>query len=285
MKNKKMLSAAVMGLVFAISGIQQAAAEAESQPSRIVALAPHIVESLFEIGAGDRIVATVDYADYPEAALEIERIGGYYGLNMEALLSVNPDLVIAWKNGNKPDDLTQLKTLNVPLAYSISGNIAEVADELIALGELTGNQAQAKAAAERFRKKLSVLKKRYQNKAKVKVFYQLWANPMMTVNRNTWIHEIIRLCGGENVFADASSDYPQISLENVLVKSPEIIILPDEKSEKKQLKIDWQKWPEIPAVKNNAFVKVNADLIHRFSSRMLTGVEAMCQQIDLVRQK
>lgn len=254
-------------------------------PQRIVALAPHIVESLYEIGAGDRIVATVDYADYPAEALNIPRVGGYYGLQMERILELKPDLIIAWKSGNRAEDIKKLKQLGLPIAYSESGKVADVATELIQFGELTGLTEQASKSANEFQQMLTSIKSTYQRKTPIKGFYQLWPQPMRTVNKNTWIHELMMMCGIENVFADASTDYPQIGVENVVVSKPELIILPDEKSKTPQPKINWQPWSVIPAVKNDAFITVNADLIHRFSKRMLLGLEDMCKQTDRVRNQ
>lgn len=265
-------------LIFSVKSVAE-----EVYPQRIIALAPHIVESLYEIGAGDRIVATVDYADHPAEALSIPRVGGYYGLQMEKILELNPDLIIVWKNGNRAEDIKKLKQLGLPLAYSESGKVADVAKELIQFGELTGLTEQANKSADEFKQTLSSIKSTYQNKTSIKGFYQLWPQPMRTVNKNTWIHELMMMCGIDNVFADASTDYPQIGVENVVVSKPELIILPDEKSKTPQPKINWQPWSVIPAVKNDAFIGVNADLIHRFSKRMLIGLEDMCKQADQAR--
>ena len=254
------------------------------QPAiRIVALAPHIVEMLFDIGAGGNIVGTVDYADHPKQALDIPRIGGYYGLQIEKLLALKPDLVLAWKTGNKISDLEQLERLGLTVAYSAPENIADVAKELTYFGELTGFELGAKKAADDYLAKLALIRQSNKNKSVIQTFYQLWSEPMMTVNRNTWIDQLMRICQAENVFADNPVDYPQISIENVMVASPELIIIPDEKSDKPQPDIQWHKWPQIPAVKNNQFIHVNADVLHRFSTRMLTGVEDMCTKLDKFR--
>lgn len=254
---------------------------------RIVALAPHIVENLFAIGAGKHIVGTVEYADFPEQAHNIPRIGGYYGLKIEKLLALKPDIIFAWKSGNKAADLEQLTRLGMRIIYSEAKNIDDVATELRAFGKILNNEAkyqqQAEVAAQLFEKRLADIRKKYQDKKAIKVFYQLWSHPMMTVNKNTWINQLITVCQGDNVFADNVTEYPQISIENVILAQPELIILPDEKSDKPQPKIAWHKWPEIPAVKAHAFIHVNADLLHRFSTRMLDGVESMCKKMDSYR--
>lgn len=255
----------------------------DKQPLRIVALAPHIVEMLFEIGVGEQIVGTVEYADFPEAANAIPRIGGYYGMQVEKILALKPDLIFSWESGNKTTDIEQLKRLGLKIIYSQPDRIDDVATELRYFGNLVNESHKAELAATRFEKKLAKIRALNINKQPIKVFYQLWPEPMMTINKSTWIHQLVEICQGINVFANNPTDYPQISIENVMVAQPELIIIPDEKSKKVQPKVQWQNWPEIPAVKASAFIHVNADLLHRFSTRMLNGVENMCSKIDKTR--
>jgi len=257
--------------------------KSQPKPQRIVALAPHIVEMLFDIGAGDQIVGTVEYADFPDAALKIPRIGGYHGIQIEKVLALKPDLVIVWQSGNKASDIEQMEKMGLNIIYSHPKKIADVAQELRKLGKYTGHEAQAEEVAEGYLQRLKKLRQQYANIAPLKVFYQLWPNPMRTINKDTLINQLIEVCQGQNVFAENPTPYPQIGFENVIVAQPELIILPDENSNKAQPIIDWYKWPEIPAVKKNRFIHVNADLMHRFSTRMLDGIEDMCKKIDAFR--
>lgn len=250
---------------------------------RIIALAPHIVEMLFDIGAGDQIVGTVSYADYPEAALKIPRIGGYHGIQIEKVLALKPDVVIVWPSGNKASDIEKMKNMGLNIVYSQPNKIADVADSLRAFGKITGQETQAEEVAKAYTKRFKNLQHQYAEKKPIKVFYQLWPEPMRTINGGTLINQLIAVCQGENVFATNPTPYPHISIENVIVAQPQVIIIPDEKSDTKQPVINWQKWPEIPAAKHNRFVQVNADLTHRFSTRMLTGIESMCEKIDAFR--
>lgn len=250
---------------------------------RIVALAPHIVEMLFDIGAGDHIVGTVSYADYPEAALTIPRIGGYNGIQIEKILELKPDLVIVWQSGNKVSDIEQMEKMGLNIFYSKPDKIEDVAKELRALGNITGHQAQAEVVANRYSEKLKKLRQQYINVAPMQVFYQLWPQPMRTVNKDTLINQLIDVCQGQNVFSDNPTPYPQISIENVIVAQPEVIILPEQTSEQEIPMIEWHKWPEIPAVKHDRFIGINADLTHRFSTRMLDGIEDMCAKMDAFR--
>ena len=254
------------------------------RPLRIVALAPHIVENLYAIGAGDLIVGTLDYADYPQEATKIERIGGYNGISIEKLLMLKPDMVIAWKSGNQAEDLAQIKRLGIELYLSDPRSIEGVASEILKLGQITGHIEQSKKVAEAFTAKLNAIKVTQKDKTTLTGFYQLWPEPMMTVSKNTWINQLIETCQVTNVFANSDTDYPQISIENVIVTKPQVIIIPDEKSKRVMPTVNWQQWPEIPAVKYEQFISVNADLLHRFTPRMLDGLAQMCDKVDISRE-
>ena len=167
----KAIKLALLGFLFYLPALAQA--HEIKEPQRIVALAPHIVENLFAIGAGERIVGTVDYADFPQQANDIERVGGYYGINMEKLLSLKPDLVLAWKTGNKAEDLAYIEKLGIPVAYSNPNQVDNVADELRKLGTLTHLQTKANKVAKQFETKLNAIRTAQEGKPKVSVFYQL----------------------------------------------------------------------------------------------------------------
>ncbi|MGS0681219.1 cobalamin-binding protein [Shewanella sp. 125m-7] len=256
-------------------------ADIAAPAKRIVALSPHSVEMLYAIGAGDTIVATTDHADFPEAALQIPRIGGYYGVQIERLLELEPDLVVVWGSGNKAEDITRIKELGFRVFDSNPSTLEAVADELVSLGELTGHQAKAATVANDYRQQLTQLRSNNSAKPEVKVFYQLWSTPLMTVAKNSWIQQIIGVCHGDNVFVDAANDYPQVSLETVVLKQPEVIL--QSQDEGNIIGVDWSQWAEIPAVKNQHIYQLNADLLHRAAPRALLGVEALCNALDKAR--
>ncbi|ACA88335.1 cobalamin-binding protein [Shewanella woodyi] len=249
---------------------------------RVIALSPHSVEMLYAIGAGETIVATTDHADFPAAALDIPRIGGYHGVQIERVIELNPDLVLVWGSGNKAEDIDRIKSLGFKVFDSDPKTLEAVADELKALGELTGNKAQANRVGDEYLTQLAKLRKDNLAKQKVKVFYQLWSTPLMTVAKNSWIQQIIDVCHGDNVYIDAASDYPQVSLESVLLKMPEVIL--QSQDEGNVLGVDWNKWQEIPAVKQQHIYQLNADLLHRAAPRALLGVNALCEALDKARK-
>jgi vitamin B12 transport system substrate-binding protein len=268
-----------------LPGAELTSVQAQQQKppaKRIIALSPHGVEMLFAIGAGESILATTDYADYPAAAKDIPRIGGYYGIQIERVIELNPDLIIVWQSGNKQGDINQLRDLGFTLFNSDPKNLADVATDLEALGKLTGNEVQAQQVATDYRQQLAQIRLKNQAKPAVKVFYQLWSTPLMTVAKGSWIQHLIEVCHGENVFYDAASEYPQISIENVLLTGAEVIL--QSQDEGNVLGINWADWPELPAVKNQHIYQFDADLLHRATPRAIQGVNAVCGALDKVRR-
>lgn len=251
---------------------------------RIIALSPHAVEMLFAIGAGERIVGTVEYADYPQAALKIPRVGNFTGIQIERVIELQPDLIVGWKSGNQPADLKKLKSLGFNLFYTHPQTISEISDDLIKLGQLTGLQEQARLAADNVNKHHIEIKQKYINKAKVKVFYQLWHDPLRSVGAGSWIESLIKDCQGTNLLNDATSPYPLISLESVLVKDPQVIIIPHHSGNTEDKQAIWKNWSMIDAVKNKRLFTINGDLLHRFSPRAIEGLEKLCQAIDSARK-
>lgn len=257
-------------------------ASLETLPAkRIVALSPHAVEMLFAIGAGNAIVATSDSSDFPKAAKAIPRVGGYYGIQIEKIIELNPDLIVTWKGGDNAAALDRLAALGFRLVNSDPKTLMGVADDLQRLGVLTGHEAQANTLAADYRQELRQIKQTNAAKKDIKVFYQLWSTPLMTVAKNSWIQQIIEVCHGKNVFFDAKNEYPQVSVESVLLNAPEVIL--QSQDEGNILGVDWSKWPEIPAVRQQHIYQLNADLLHRPSPRTLLGIKAVCSALDDAR--
>lgn len=260
-----------------------AASTLDKPAKRIIALAPHIVENLYQIGAGDRVIGTTDHADFPEQAKTIPRVGNYASLSMEKILAANPDLIIAWKTGNPSDDLARLAKFGIPIVYSNPVQLEDVAQELKDLGSWTGLTEIANEKANEYLAALAKIKADYQGAKPISVFYELWPRPLTTIAKDAWLQQQIHVCGATNPFVDSKTDYPQINIEQVIIKAPEIIIQPSSHGHQSPDKIDWQQWPEIPAVKHNAFIHPNADMLYRMTSRSITELASLCQLIDKQR--
>ncbi|WP_367179829.1 cobalamin-binding protein [uncultured Paraglaciecola sp.] len=258
--------------------------ETHRQKLRIIALAPHIVESLYAIGAGDQIIATTAHSDYPAAAKDLLVVGNYARLQIEKILQLKPDIIVAWKTGNPADDLARLEKYQLKVVYSNPQNLEDVATELQMLGKLTGRSQQANTLAEQYLAKLAFMQQHYANQQKIKVFYELWSRPIRTVAQNSWPQQQIELCGGINPFADAKDDYPNVGLEQVLVTLPQVVIQPSKSTKGDPDSLPWSQWPHIPAVKNNFILHPDADKVHRMTTRMLDEIKILCDQVNVARQ-
>lgn len=252
---------------------------------RIVSLAPHVTETLFAAGAGNRLVGAVEYSDYPEAARQVPRIGGYSKLDLEAIAALKPDLALGWESGNAPASIARLRAMGIPVYLAQPVQIADVAKNLVRYGELAGTQAVAQAAAADFLARLDSLRSQYAARPKVRTFYQAWKQPLLTVGGGQVISDAIRLCGGENVFADLKPLAPRVSVEAVLAANPEVIIASGMDASRPEWLDDWRQWKMLTAVKRNNLFFVPPDLIQRHTPRLIEGVSRICAHIEAARTR
>ncbi|MEW6982173.1 cobalamin-binding protein [Colwelliaceae bacterium 6471] len=251
---------------------------------KIIALSPHIVEMLFDIGAGEQIIGTSDFADHPEQAKTIPRIGNYLRLQIERVIELQPDIIFAWKSGNPSDDLARLKTLGFNIVYSQPNTFADIAHEMKYFAELTGHREHGARVAAQFIKDLNTLQARYQDKAPIQVFYELWSRPLTTIAKGSWPQQHLQICRAVNPFEQASTPYPQVNIERVLQAPIELIIQPLSINQKDREGFNWEDWPSISAVKANRIIRPDADALHRMTKRSLTELNRLCGEIDKVRQ-
>ncbi len=250
---------------------------------RIITLAPHAAESLFAAGAGDHLVGTVDYSDYPPAARKVPRVGGYSRIDLEAVAALKPDLVLAWESGNNMTQVDKLRALGLTVYVSQPNTIEHVADQLERMGQLAGTEAAANAAADRFRKRLAAIRAANASKPKVRVFYQIWKTPLMTVGGPQIISDAIKLCSGDNVFGHLGKMAPTVSVEAVLEADPEAIVATGMGDAKPEWLHDWDKWTRMTAVKRDNLFHINPDIMQRHTPRILDGTEKLCAHLDVAR--
>ena len=251
---------------------------------RIVSLAPSITELLYAAGAGKNLVGVVDYSDYPAAAMKIARVGGAGALDIERIASLRPDLVVAWKSGNPPGQIAQLEKLGIPIYYAEPRHLSDIPVDIERLGILAGSAETAKRSAAEFDHKMALLRSRYSGKSPVSVFYEIWTAPVMTVNHEHIISDVMRLCGARNVFGKLPVLTPTLSLEAVLKADPEAIIAGGEGGKPPPWLLDWKKWDITASRKGNLFF-IPADLISRPGPRILQGAQLFCSQVDEARNK
>ncbi len=251
---------------------------------RIVSLAPHVTENLFAAGAGAVVVGVVEHSDFPLVAKEIAHVGGYSRLDLERVAALKPDLVIAWESGNAKGQVEKLRSLGLTVFVTQSNEMDDIAVQLENFGKLTGTEKVANAAAKKFRQRLASLQKQYSGMASVRVFYQVWKQPLMTVGGQQIISKAIRLCGGENVFGQLGALAPSVSVEAVLAAKPEVIVASGMGESRPDWVDDWNQWKSMPAVTNNHLYFIPPDLIQRHTPRLLEGTERLCGFIDKARK-
>ncbi|MBU1437079.1 MAG: cobalamin-binding protein [Gammaproteobacteria bacterium] len=273
-----------MIVVFLTLSVTQATAEkAAAQPARLVVLAPNLVELIYSLGGGAQIVATTDHADYPAAALSIPRVGNYVGIQLEKVLALKPDAILVWETGTPTADILKMQQLGLKVVSFKTTQLEDIADQLRQLGVLVQQQVKAEELASAYLQRLTDLRQQYQSETAVSVFYELWDNPLSTISRDAWPQQHLKVCGATNIFENASAAYPQVGLEQVIAADPAIIIQPISKNEPRTL-VQWQRWPELKAIKNNQIIQPDSDLLHRATLRTLDGVASLCREISKSRQ-
>jgi len=250
---------------------------------RIVSLAPHLTELLFAAGAGDAVVGVVSYSDYPPEAAQRPHVGDAQNLDVESIVTLQPDLVVAWQSGNPPPQLEQLVRFGIPVFYSEPRRLEDIATNLERLGRLAGSDESASTAAEKFRVGTSRLIDRYSGAAPVRVFYEIWHQPLMTVGGKHLISHLIRICGGQNVFAELEALAAAVNREAVLKADPEVIIVSGITQQRPPWLDQWLDWPQLYAVKHKQLYFIPPDLIQRHTPRVLEGARRLCDQLQQAR--
>lgn len=239
-----------------------------SIPQRIVSVTPSVTEALFALGVGDKVVGVTSWCTYPPEATERTIIGDAFNLNMEVLLSLQPDLVIG-DSTLVAGHIEQLRALGIEVGTIDPTTLDEVIDSMITLGELVGDQKGGKALSENMRSRLSELTSHVPAGSSKRVFVEIWYEPLMTVGPGSFLDELINLAGGENIAEDTGQPWPQFSEEQVLARDPEVIILTNYNKAEALQRPAWQ---NLAAYKTGDVYEVNPDLYVRSTPRLLDGL-------------
>ena len=256
--------------------------ELAAPAQRLITLAPHLAELVYAVGAGDRLLATVAYSDYPAAAAELPRIGDAFRFDLERMLTLQPDLVLAWDSGTPESAIKAMEDLGMPVWRVRINSFEAMAQVLEQLAAATGQHGTTAAAQVRQRR--DGLRARYGNQRPLSYFYQIGARPLYTVNGAHLISQGLAICGGVNVFADLPTLAPQLAPEAVLQADPELLLAGSSGPERDPL-AQWRSWPQLQAVKHDALLTLPADLMNRATPRMLDAVEEACAAFAGWRQR
>jgi len=246
------------------------------QPARrIVSLAPHATEILFAAGAGDRVVGVVAHSDFPPDARALPGVGDANALDLERIVALAPDLVVAWPY-TVPAQLAALRARGATIFVSDPKSLAGIAQDIEALGTLAGSGATAHSAAATLRARYAALAKIHTGMRTISVFYEVWNDPLQTIGGRHLISEAITLCGGRNIFDALTGAAPTISFEAVVAAAPEVIVAGSDDGRRPVWLDDWERWRSVPAVRDGNLFVANGDLLHRSGPRFVDGVESLC---------
>ena len=250
--------------------------------SRIITLAPNLTEIAFAAGAGDRVVGVARFSDYPQAAGRRAQIGDAARVDIERILALKSDLVLGWKSGNQAGDIARLERLGLRVFVTEAQRLSDIPRLLRVVGALSGTTAAAERGAAAFDREIAALRSRYRERPPVRVFYEIWHRPLLTVNGEHMISDVLALCGGVNVFADAALLTPSVSLEAVLASRPDVIVGGGSTVGPNGFLAQWRSYP-LAALRNVPVFHVPPDYIQRATPRIARGAKLICDALEKVR--
>ena len=249
---------------------------------RVVSLSPHLAEMVFAAGAGDRLVGVMRYSDFPAEAARLPVIGDAFAINLEAVAALKPDLLLVWRSGTNPRQQQRLHTLGVPIYENETTTVEGIADTLRRLGRLMASEKVADEVAARTESQWNALRASHAHGAPVRVFYQLWHEPLMTVSRGHLIDQAITACGGVNVFGGQATLTPTVSWEAAVAANPQVVVTAAARDEPPMLD-PWQRFPQVDAVRRKQLQVVDGHRLARMTPRFVDGAQALCDVIDKAR--
>jgi len=242
------------------------AVEMTAPAKRIVTLAPFLTELVYTAGAGDRIVGVSAYSDYPPQAKKLPQVSSAAGWSIEQIAALKPDLVLAWRDNMRVDDVARLSVFGIAVYVADSRNFDDVPRTLAAIGALTGRDTA-----------------RYAGKPRASALLEIWHSPLTTIAGHHFMNEALEICGARNVFADLPGVAPVVSWEEVLVRDPDVIVGISSASSEATFRASWSERAGLRAVAQGHLVYADADRLQRLTARTPDGVEALCSSIDRVR--
>ena len=252
--------------------------ELPALPRRIVSLVPSVTEDLYAIGAQEALVGVTDFCDYPPQARGKTRVGDMLAPNLETLVRLKPDLVVATRSGNAKETFVQLSRLGIPVYLVDPVSVADVLRLIAGMGDLTGRRDAATAVAAALERRLAAVRERVEGRPRPRVLYVLWPEPLIVPGGGSLVSELIALAGGLSVTADQGPGYPRMSLEAAVGRAPEVIILARHGGSARPAALpQWQRLESLPAIKGGRLYAVDGNLLHRYGPRVADGLESIAR--------
>jgi iron complex transport system substrate-binding protein len=243
--------------------------------TRVVSLAPSLTETSYEVGGGGVLVGATRYANHPEEATRLPRVGTYVALDIEKIVSLKPQLCLAIRDGNPKATVDRLESLGIPVYVFDPQSLEEIIDTVVRLGSIYGTEEQSRTLASAYQKRLELIARRVETiKAPSKVFFQIDAQPVISAGSNTFLHQLLIRSGAINLAADRVG-YPRYSWEELLMLNPEVVLLASMGGgySDQELRSKWEAWPQIPAVQGKRLHVVDADMFDRPTPRLIDALE------------
>lgn len=250
----------------------------EHPPQRIISLVPAVTEILFKLKLQDRLVATTDYCNYPEAAQKLPKIGQYSSPSLESILRYKPDLVIASASMNRPSLIKRLEAFNIPAYVIYPQDIGETLQTMTALGEITERQQEAQAIVAEMLSRISTIATKIKTATRPSVLTFIMLEPLTVAGPGTYINDLIERAGGRNVVPPGPSHYPTWGDEALLTYNPDVIIVSSHPGQPDPQQL-FQQWPQLKALKEKRVFVIEADWLHRPGPRMVLGLEALAKAL------
>jgi iron complex transport system substrate-binding protein len=256
-------------------------------PKRVVSLAPNITEILFSLGLDEEIVGVSIHCNFPEKAKSRVQVGSYISLDFEKITSLKPDLVIATGAGNTRDMVDRLEKLGFKTYTIFPKNFDEILQSIGHIGQVVNRDTKAKTIIEEMRKRKQKVVELTQGLSRPKVFIQIGDAPMVTVGKGSFADDLIRIAGGENIAGKEKEVYPRFGMEEILKRSPEVIVISsmNPKGDYQKILHEWTRWKTLPAVKNGRIHLIDSDLLDRPSPRIIDGLEEIARVLHPERLK
>jgi iron complex transport system substrate-binding protein len=254
-------------------------------PLRIVSLSPGATEMLFSAGAGGELIATVEYSDEPPAARTVPRIGDSAAIDLERVVALRPDAVVASPALGNPAQRDKLDVLGIPVYDQQVVRLADLPASLRRLGALAGTQAAADHAASALESRLETLRRTYSGTGSARrptVLLQVWNRPIYTIGGRHLMSDALALCGVRNVFADLTEPSPLVDIEAVIARNPDIILVAAPPGEGAAWAADWKRYSGLAAVQAGRVVTFEDQALSRLGPSIVGATENLCRTLARV---
>jgi iron complex transport system substrate-binding protein len=252
--------------------------ELKQPAKRIVTLAPFLTELAFAIGAGTRVVGVSAYSDYPAEAKSLPVVSSALGVSLEQVAALKPDLVLAWKDSFRVEDIEPLERVGAAV-YVVQGRrLEDLPGVLSVLGAFT--ELDVSAVRSHFRSELATLRTHYASRPKVDVFLEIWHKPLTTISGGHFMNDALEMCGARNVFKELPGVAPTVSWEEVYARDPSVIIGTGSASNEAEFLANWRERPTLSAVKAGRLEWINPDKLQRPTTRTPEGIKELCERLD-----